>query len=478
MVFAVSAAALLLWTADAAGQCAPPEQLVPALIAADAAVDDRLGSSVAISGNTVVAGAINDDHSGVFDSGSAYVFVASGPTWVQQAKLIASDPGSDDEFGTSTSISTDTAVIGAWQDDHAGGNNAGSAYVFVRVGAIWTQQAKLTASDAAAGDNFGVSVAISGNTAIVSALNDDHAAGTDAGAAYVYVRTGAIWAQQAKLTASDAAAFDRFGVSVAISGNTAIVGSLSDDNPGGTDAGSAYVFVRSGAVWSQQAKLTASDATGGEGSGWAVGISGETAVMGAPGDDHAGGINAGAVYVFVRSGTTWNQQAKLIASNAETEDDFGWSVGISGDSVIIGAYLTDTAPDVETETGSAYVFRRNGVVWTQIAELEADDAVGYDTFGYSVAISGSVATVGAPWHDSAPNAFDDIGGAYVFDTCPPLPTPGDLNDDGAIAGDDIQGFADCLLGGLPIGPCAAADMNADGILDAADLQLFIAALLG
>ena len=197
-------------------------------------VDDRFGGSVAISGDTVVVGAPRDDDAG-FDSGSVYVFVRSGTTWTEEAKLTASDAAAEDEFGVSVALSGDTALVGASGDDDAG-SGSGSAYVFVRNGTSWSQQVKLTASDAAAEDGFGASVALSGDTALVGASGDD-GTGVSSGSAYVFVRNGTSWIQQAKLTASDAAAIDYFGYSVALSGETALVGAPFNDG-----VGSAYAY--------------------------------------------------------------------------------------------------------------------------------------------------------------------------------------------------------------------------------------------
>ena len=178
------------------------------LIASDGAVDDSFGLSGAISGNTVVIGAVGNDENGI-DSGSAYVFVRSGTVWSEQQKLLALDGTTYDQFGYSVAISNDTIVIGAYGDDE-NGRVTGSAYVFVRSGTIWTQQQKLLASDAAREDYFGTTVAISGDTAVIGAdgNNDD---GLRSGSAYVFVRSGAVWTQQQKLLASDAAARDKFG---------------------------------------------------------------------------------------------------------------------------------------------------------------------------------------------------------------------------------------------------------------------------
>jgi hypothetical protein len=194
-----------------------------------------------------VIGAAYDDHAGGTGAGSAYVFVRSGTSWTEQAKLTASDAAASDSFGYSVSVSDDTAVVGAHHDDHEGGTDAGSAYAFWRSARGWTEQAKLTASDAAGSDFFGWSVGLSGDTAVVGAHVDNHAGSSDAGSAYVFARNGAGWTEQTKLTASDADDLDYFGISVALSGDTTVVGTRGDDHQGGFDAGSAYVFLLSAA---------------------------------------------------------------------------------------------------------------------------------------------------------------------------------------------------------------------------------------
>ncbi|MSQ08671.1 MAG: hypothetical protein EXR44_05165, partial [Dehalococcoidia bacterium] len=204
-------------------------------------------------------------------------------TWTQQQKLTASDGAANDFFGYSVAVSGDTAVVGAWGDDSA----KGSAYVFTRSGSTWTQQQKLTASDGAAIDYFGYSVAVSGDTAVVGAYGDD----SYKGSAYVFTRSGSTWTQQQKLTASDGAANDYFGGSVAVSGDTAVVGAYGDDS----EKGSAYVFTRSGSTWTQQQKLTASDGAANDFFGWSVAVSGDTAVVGARSDDSS----KGSAYMFV-----------------------------------------------------------------------------------------------------------------------------------------------------------------------------------
>ena len=288
--------AVLGATMTARGQCSPQE--VAHLFASDGAASDIFGVSVAISGDTAVVGAGDDDTAGGTNAGSAYVFVRSDGVWTEQTHLFAFDGAANDLFGGSVAISGDTVVVGAPLDDTLGGVDAGSAYVFVRSGGVWTEQAHVFASDGAAGDTFGGSLAISGDAVVVTAWTDDTPAGTNAGSTYVFVRSGGVWTEDAHLFASDGAEYDRFTSDIAISGDTAVVGAVRDDTPGGTDAGSAYVFMRSGGVWTEKAHLFASDGAAGDRFGYCVEMFGDRVVVGAWGDDAPGGTDAGSVYVF------------------------------------------------------------------------------------------------------------------------------------------------------------------------------------
>ena len=369
------------------------------LTANDAATADNFGYSVAMSGDSVVVGAYQDDDGGP-ESGSAYVFTRSGSSWSQQDKLTANDAAADEYFGVSVGMSGDSVIIGAHQDDD-GGTKSGSAYVFTRSGTSWSQQDKLTAGDAAVGDFFGTSVAISGDSAVIGATGND-----SNGSAYVFTRSGSSWSQQDKLTASDAAVGDNFGISVAISGDSVVAGAYQDDD-NGSASGSAYVFTRSGISWSQQQKLTAGDAAAGDYFGFSVAISGDSVVAGAYQDDDSGSAS-GSAYIFTRSGVSWSQQQKLTAGDAAIQDSFGVSVAIAGDTVVVGAYRDD---DGGTDSGSAYIFTRSGSSWFFQAKLLADDAAAFDRFGQSVSISGESVIVGAP---NGNNGGVDTGCAYVF----------------------------------------------------------------
>ena len=371
--WALCLTALLLGALAASVRAAAPTlsaSLIAKLTAGDGAAKSYFGAtyngiSLSADGNTALVGSFYADTPGGTDAGSAYVFVRSGTTWTQQAKLTAGDGASPDYFGSSVSLSADgnTALVGSFLDDTPGGMDAGSAYVFVRSGTSWSQQAQLTASDAAARDWFGFSVCISGDgsTAVVGACLADTTAGAYAGSAYVFGRSGTTWSQQAKLTADDAAAGDQFGICVSVSsdGTTALVGAYGADTPGGTDPGSAYVFVRSATSWSQQAKLTAGDGASSDYFGNSVSLSGDgnIALVGAFYADTPGGTDAGSAYVFARSGTTWNQQAKLAAGDGAAGDNFGSSVTVSADgtTAAVGAYYADTAAGADA--GSAYVYR-------------------------------------------------------------------------------------------------------------------------
>ena len=351
------------------------------LIASDGAAIDRFGHSVAISGNIAVVGASEDDDLGD-NSGAAYIFQRTGTGWTEVAKLTASDGAAGNRFGFRVAISGDTAFI----------SGGGPAYIFQRIGTNWTEVARLTASD-------GTAVccpAISGDTLVTEGV----------GAVYVFQRIGTDWTDVARLTASDGEEFHRFGNSVAISGNTIVVGALHHDDLG-DDSGAAYVYKRTKAGWNEVTKLTASDGAVGDLFGVSVGISGGTIVIGAYHDDDLGS-ESGSTYIFQRRGRNWTEVAKLTASDGEAVDLFGIKVAISQDTAIVGAIFDD---DLGSESGAAYIFQHTRRGWTEVAKLTASDGGYTHNFGWSVDISRDTVVVGSVFGDGI---VADSGAAYIF----------------------------------------------------------------
>ena len=375
------------------------------LTASDGLRGDEFGISVAVDGNTAVIGAYQDDHTDddsntIGNAGSAYVFTKVSGVWRQVAKLTASDGDTSDEFGYSVAVNGETVVVGAHLDDHTDGDgdtddDEGAAYVFTKPANGWadmTQTAKLTAFGAAAGDEFGISVAVDGNTILVGAHQND----SSDGAAYVFTKPFTGWAdssETAKLIASDAAADDEFGISVALDGDTAVIGARQDDD-NGSQSGSAYVFTKVSGVWSQKAKLIASDGAANDEFGISVAVDGDTAVIGA----RQGDTRNGAAYVFTKVSGVWSQKAKLTADDGAADDEFGISVAVEGDTAVIGAYQDDDHGDL---SGSAYVFTQDSSGgWRQRDKLTASDGAARDRYGYSVGVSGDTVVVGAYSDDS------------------------------------------------------------------------------
>ncbi len=434
-----AAAASVLSTASAYADLG--DQLFK-LLPDDGAAEDSFGTSVAISGATGIIGAWRDDDNGS-SSGSAYLFDAA--TGGQLFKLLPDDGAAGDSFGWSVAISGAAAIVGADNDDD-NGSSSGSAYLFDTTTGL--QIAKLLADDGAAPDFFVYSVAISGATAIVGARSDDDN-GASSGSAYLFDATTG--RQIAKLLPDDGAAGDVFGNSVAISGATAIVGARGDDD-NGASSGSAYLFdITTGR---QLFKLLPEDGAAGDQFGRSVAISGATAIVGAIHDDD-NGANSGSAYLF--DTTTGAQLAKLLASDGAANDTFGYSVAISGATAIVGAWRDN---DNGTRSGSAYLF--DATTGRQLAKLLPHDGAEEDHFGFSVAISGATAVVGANNDDD--NGANS-GSAYLFDAAAPGMCPWDLDGSGSVGASDLLS----LLASW--GPCKGcpADFDENGVVGASDL---------
>lgn len=359
---------------------------------------DRFGISIALSGNTALVGAegdtLNDDASA---QGSAYVFVRNGEgNWLLQAKLVAADPDLTDHFGGAVALDGNTALIGA-----IGANDGcGAAYVFVRSGTTWTQQQRLVLAAPEGADDFGVAVALSGNTALVGASQRDIGANDAQGAAYVFVRNGNQWNQQAQLLATAGGAYDFFGENVALDGDTALIGDSRNE--------AAFVFGRSGSAWSVRQRLVASDAAGQQDAfGSDVALDGDLALVAAVSRNSG----TGAVYAFARSGANFVEQDMLTASDGSAHAVFGVDLALDGDRALIGA--RDTGPfNGFAGQGTAYVFERGGNAWTERAILRVASGIGGDQFGNAVALEGDIALGGAA--NVAIGANPNQGAVHAF----------------------------------------------------------------
>jgi hypothetical protein len=424
------------------------------LVGTGAVGNAQQGLSVALSadGNTAIVGGRFDNG----DAGAAWVFVRAAGVWTQQAKLVGTGASGSARQGASVGLSADgnTAMVGGPEDN----NGAGAAWVFVRAGGVWTQQGgKLVGTGAAPsslglGQGFSVALSADGKTAIVGAPDDNLLAG----AAWVFVRAGGVWSQQAgKLVGSGAFGPAQQGTSVALSadGNIAIVGGPFDS----AFSGAVWVFIRSGAMWTQQAKL-ADPIAGGARQGLSVALStdGNTALVGGPFDS----ARAGAAWVYTRSGGVWTQQGpKLVGTGAVANDLQGTSVALAGDgnTAIVGG------PGDNNEAGAAWVFVRRSGVWTQLGiELVGSGAVGPlpARQGTSVALSGDgyTAIIGGPLDNSA------VGAAWVFGQ-PGItainPTAGTVagGTGVTIVGQNFFDVTGVTFGGVPATNVTAVDAN-------------------
>lgn len=375
------------------------------------------GACVAISGDTALVSCASQavaGQSGTIhpDAGAVDVYVRTAGVWSEQFVLTEPTPADNDLFGSSVALSGDTAVVGAI----GVGGNTGAAYVYSRTGTDWSLSSTLIASDAAAGDQFGCAVALSGDTILVTA--DRKAVGPDngtpdAGEAYVFRDEGASWSQETKLNAPSPAANDQFGFAAALSGDTALIGT---PYPNG-NTGAAYVFTRSGTAWPETRTLAATDAAPNTWFGFSVALDGDTALIGATGATVG---QTGAAYAFVSSGSSWMQQQEIAdpASHA-----FGSAVALDGDTAVIGAD-TETVAGVPAgaPAGAAYVYLRKSATWSPRGHVTDPDQAGSDLFGGCVAVSGTTMLVGSPDATVGDAARAGAAYSYLLDSTRPVTT--------------------------------------------------------
>lgn len=377
--------------------------------------DDSFGQDVAVDGNTAIVGAITANGRSE-NTGAAYIFERDpNGQWSETARLFADDSEPFDWFGYSVAIQGDVAAVGSvFGAGRQGGS--GTAYVFRRDGnGNWSQEARLIAPDGEQDDYFGNSIAIAGDTIIVGCPQDS-GNNYQSGSAYVFKGDGnGHWSFSQRLIAIDGEAYDLLGASVAYKGGWIILGSPQDGDFGyGT--GSAYIFGHAGGLnYEQLAKLHAGGPGEGDYFGTSVDVSQDAVIVGAPSDDDRG-LNAGAAYVFVREfGATWTQTAKLLAADGSANDQFGIAVSIDGGTAVAGAYWDG---DNGSNSGAAYIFVESGGAWAQQQKLVASDGATGDWFGQGVGVSGDIALVGSPNDDDGGNGSGSI---YVYERAPAGP---------------------------------------------------------
>lgn len=349
------------------------------------------------------------------------VSAVSGPRALAQCevvKLRASDASARERFGRHVSISANVALVGVPGDDCAAGPNCGAAYIYRRQGTNWIEEAKLRASDAAAYDYFGNWVCADGDIAAVGAKRDDCADGLpDCGSVYVFRFDGSRWIEEAKLTASNAAENDQFGQPVAVSDDVVLAGARLDDcEDGSQDCGSVYVYRRNRSGWIEEAKLRASDPAADDRFGARISVDGDVVLVGANGNDcEDGSSDCGSAYVYRRRGSHWVEEAKLTAHDAAADDHFGFSASVSGDVALVGT-MKDDWGNGPSRSGSAYVFRFKGNSWIEEAKLTASDAIDDQGFGCHVSVSGDMSLIGAYRDDDACPGQPDChsGSAYLY----------------------------------------------------------------
>jgi alpha-tubulin suppressor-like RCC1 family protein len=378
------------------------------LYANDAEASDYFGFRVDIDGDYAVVSA-NGEDTGGSSAGAVYIFYKSNGIWTQQAKILPSDVAAGDDI-SHVAISGDYVLFGAYRKN----SYVGAAYIFKRSGTTWTQHTKLTADDGEANDEYGHAVSIDGDYAVVGAWFED-TNGSNAGAAYIYKRdsTTDTWSQQQKIQSSDIQAGDHFtGYSVSINGNYIVLSAFGKDGTVGTDSGAAYIFKRDAVLdtWTQHQKLEPSDIQANDNFGWDVSLDGDYVAISSRYEDD-GGSNAGAVYIFKRDAVsdTWTEQQKITSNDVEADDYFGWNVSIDGDRMVVGANNEDTRG---SNAGAAYIFERSGSTWSEVKKITAGDAQANDSFGYSVAIDGDTIFVGSINKDTN---VTDAGAVYVFE---------------------------------------------------------------
>ena len=451
---------------------------VQQLVASDAAPRDRFARAVALDADVALIGSYRDDCPAGDNCGAAYIFAFDPDldAWQQQAKLVASDVAAGDLFGWSVAVHGDVAVVGSLNDAQA--VDAGAAYVFKYDGSNWVESQKLIADDAAGSSFFGWSVAVHGDAIAVGAIGD-HEAGIGAGAVYFfrYDPVTGLWNQQQKLTAADPTDTDEFGSTIALDSEVLVVGVERADTAG-TSSGAAYVFEYDTdlAAWTQRQKLIASDAAPDDRFAHAVAVRDDLIVCGAYRKDRdPGALNTGAAYVFRYDPATtlWTQEHVLSSPDTETEDWLAFAVAVQPDTIVLGAPKDDTLGE---DAGAIYTFRHDGSAWGPGRKITASDGQTGDIFGWAAAVSDSLALVGAHMHSQDGS---ESGAAYLISLT-------GLDDDDDTVPDDCDNCpsafnpdqSDCDGDGMGDACLDFGDFNGDGQSTLPDYAAFIDCLSG
>jgi len=363
---------------------------------------DRLGFPIFMDGSDIIVGA---NRAGA--GGAVLVLRRDGARHVVAQELSPSDAEALDYFGTSISISGDVMAIGANGDDDAG-PDSGAVYLFRRNAGRWEERGKLTAPDAVAGENFGMGVVLEGGTLGVSAPWDDDQ-GTRSGSVYVFRGGDTIWNLESKLVPAEVGSGDYFGLALALRGDTLVASAPFD---GIWDVyGSVYTYQRTGSQWNPTGRLRPNTSAGAN-FGWALSMDDDELVVGSP-VDHGNGYLDGAAYVYRRSGATWSLEGEISAGLASPLDGFGYSVRLVGDTILVGAYYDD---DAILDSGSVYLFRREGDEWVERQRVAASDPMSGSLYGYAVDTDESNIVVGAPLDDDGGPASGSI---YLYEEAHP-----------------------------------------------------------
>jgi len=375
------------------------------ITASDGQADDSFGQNVSLDGNTLLVGAAQDDDNGL-DSGSAYIFNNINGVWTQKAKLKPKDGKAGDLFGDTIRLNGSMAFVGSWK------RSSGSMYIFEESGGLWTETAKLKPSDGKAGDRFGSSFdRTDSGTILIGAASADQK-GLDSGCVYIYKNVDGAWTETGKIYASDPSPGALFGRYIDIDGNQAVIGAVNS-NGQQQNSGSVYIYENVNGVWTETAKLSASDGKNGDEFGTPSAIEDNTIVVGASENDGA----KGAAYVFEKVGGAWRETAKLTASDGEVGEEFGTSVTISGNTIAVSPRHDD---DKGVDSGSVYIFQKINGIWTEVYKLTAADGSAGDVFGKRVVIDGDTLVVSAFKDDSE---VPDSGSVYIYPLSSLLPNP-------------------------------------------------------